>query len=158
MAVRRAGTVQLGPARLSDARELASISRRYVENGLPWRWRTASIFQHIREEDSCVVVARDGTRIVGFALMSFRFEERDAHLLLLAVIPNYRRCGLGTRLLDWLEVIARRGGIERIHLEVRETAAPAQHLYRARGFETVSRLPAYYQGPEDALQLQKRLV
>ena len=158
MSVRRAGTVQLRPARLSDSRELASISRRYVENGLPWRWRTAGIFQHIREEDSCVVVAREGKRSVGFALMSFQFAERDAHLLLLGVVPSHRRSGLGTRLLDWLEVVARRGGIERIRLEVRETAEPAQHLYRAQGFETVSRLPGYYQGREDALQLQKRLV
>ena len=158
MAVRRAGTVQLGPARLPEARELAAISRRYVENGLTWRWRTADILQHIRGEDSCVVVARDGAPIVGFAMMSFRFEERDAHLLLLAVVPSHRRSGIGTRLLDWLEVIARRGGTLRIRLEVRDTAAAAQHLYRARGFEPISRLPGYYQGREDAIQLQKRLV
>ena len=157
MALRRVGTVELGPARLSDARELAAISRRHVENGLTWRWRTAGILQHIREEDSCVVVARDGNRIVGFALMSFTFEERDAHLLLLAVVPSHRRSGIGTRLLDWLEVIARRGGILRIRLEVRDTAAPAQHLYRTQGFELVSRLPGYYQGREDAIRLQKRL-
>ena len=82
MALRRVGTVELAPARLSDARELAAMSRRYVENGLVWRWRTAGIQQHVRAEDSCVVVARDGERIVGFALMAFRLEERDAHLAL----------------------------------------------------------------------------
>ena len=158
MALRRVGTVELVPARLSDARELAAMSRRYVENGLIWRWRTAGILQHVRAEDSCVVVARDGERIVGFALMAFSLEERDAHLLLLAVAPSHRRSGIATRLLDWLEVIARRGGTLRIHLEVRDTAAPAQHLYRARGFEPVTRLPGYYQGREDAIRLEKRLV
>ncbi|MEE2674956.1 MAG: GNAT family N-acetyltransferase [Myxococcota bacterium] len=157
MALRGPQAVELGLARLSDSRALALISRRYVENGLPWRWRTAAIFQHVRSEDSSVVVARDGKRIVGFALMSFDFTERDAHLLLLGVVPSHRRAGLGSRLFEWLEVIARRGGIERIRLEVRATAEAAQHLYRARGFETLSRLPDYYQGREDALRLQKRL-
>lgn len=158
MAVRPAGTVELSPARLAEARELAAISRRYIEAGLAWRWRTTSLAQHIGAEDSCVVVARDDPRTAGFALMSYDFEAQDAHLLLLAVVPRYRRRGIGTRLLEWLEVMARRGGIGRIRLEVRESAAPAQHLYRALGFEPVSRLPGYYQGREDAIQLQKRLV
>ena len=158
MALRPVARVRLGPAQASDARELASLSRRYIESGLAWRWRAAAVLQQIREEDSCVVVARDSECLVGFAAMSFDFEGGDAHLLLLAVVPSYRRCGLAGDLLEWLEVMARRGGIERIRVEVRVAAVPARHFYRSRGFKTVSRLPGYYQQREDALQLQKLFV
>jgi ribosomal-protein-alanine N-acetyltransferase len=89
--------------------------------------------------------------------MSFRFEEADAHLLLLAVVPDRRRQGVATRIVEWLEVLARRGGIRRIDLEVRESARPARSLYAARGFAQRSRLRGYYQGREDALCLRKTL-
>ncbi len=154
----REGGVQLEPARLCDARTISTISRREIEHGLGWRWRPASVVAHIRAEDSCVVVARDDDRLVGFALMAFRFEEREAHLLLLAVVPSRRRAGLATGLVDWLETIARRGGIERLQLEVRETARAARSFYDRLGYQLVSRLPRYYQGREDGLRLEKRLA
>jgi ribosomal-protein-alanine N-acetyltransferase len=151
------GGVSLAPARISDATAIAAISRREVEYGLDWRWRPGPILAHIRGEDSCVIVARDGQRLIGFALMSFHFDERQAHLLLLAVAASHRRAGVATRLLEWLEVIARRGGIRRIHLEVRETARPARAFYRRRGFTVKQKLPGYYQGREDASLLEKLL-
>ena len=153
----REGGVQLEPARVRDARSISQISRREIEHGLGWRWRTGSIVSHIRADDSCVLVARDGDRIVGFAVMAFDFEEQAAHLILLAVVPGRRRAGLATGLLDWLETIARRGGIERLHLEVRETARAARSFYDRMGFQHVSHLPGYYEGREDALRLEKRL-
>ena len=43
-----------------------------------------------------------------------------------------------------------------IYLEVRESNAPAQALYRSRGFETAGRRAAYYQHPEeDALVFRR---
>ena len=157
MALHRARLIQLGPARLSESRQIAAISRNTIEAGLGWRWRTASIVSHIREENACVVVARDAERVVGFAMMSFQFEAADAHLLLLGVVPSHRRAGIATRLVDWLEVIARRGGIRRIRLEVRETAKPAHRFYAGRSFERTGRVGGYYQGREDALRFEKRL-
>ena len=153
----REGGVQLEPARLSDARAIAQISRSEIEAGLTWRWRPGSIVSCIRAEDSCVVVAREGDRIVGFAVMTFRFEERAAHLVLLAVIPARRRAGLATKLMRWLEMIALRGGIERLQLEVRASAHEAQSFYARMGYRGGRRLPSYYDGREDALRLEKRL-
>jgi len=137
---------------------IAGLSRDLVERGLAWRWRRGSISSHIRQEDSYLLAARDHGDVVGFALMSFDWDERSAHLLLLAVRPSHRRGGVATGLLDWLETLARRGGIRRIHLEVREKARAARALYARLGFEQHDRAIGYYDGREDALRLEKRFV
>lgn len=103
------------------------------------------------------MVARDGKALKGFGAMSFDFDAGRAHLVLLAVVPTCRRRGLATALCDWLEVLARRGGVQRVSLEVRETAAPARHFYARRGFHERARLRGYYQGREDGLRLEKLL-
>lgn len=150
--------VELGPARLAEADEIAGLSRDLVERGLTWRWRRGSIVSHIRQEDSCLLAARDRGELVGFALMAFDWNEGDAHLLLLAVRPSHRRCGVATSLLAWLETVGRRGGIRSVHLEVREIAAAARALYTRLGFQQTGRVKGYYEGSEDALRLEKRLV
>lgn len=147
----------LTPALPGDAPQIAEICRRFVEHGLAWRWRAPAIAACIRDEDHCVLVARQAGVVCGFAVMSFDFETRRAHLVLLAVVPGCRRRGLATALLEWLEVLARRGGIRRIALEVRETARPARGFYARQGFRWLVRLRGYYQGREDALRLEKRL-
>lgn len=48
-------------------------------------------------------------QLVGVAIMQFFAEH--AHLNLLAVDPAYQRMGIGRRLIEWLEVTARAGGI-----------------------------------------------
>jgi ribosomal-protein-alanine N-acetyltransferase len=154
----REGEVELGPARLGEARALAAISRSYIEHGLEWRWRSDSIAAGIRAEDTRVVVARDVARLpVGFAMMAFDFGARTAHLQLLAVVPSHRRQGLATRLVVWLEAIAKRGGIRRLELEVRAREAPARAFYGRLGFREIARLPGYYQGRESALRLSRGL-
>jgi ribosomal-protein-alanine N-acetyltransferase len=158
MAARHVSIPEIGPARPADAPRIAAISRRFIEHDLDWRWRASAISRHIRDDNSCVVVARAGGSVIGFALMSFQFEESNAHLLLLAVLPAHRREGLATRLTIWLEAISRRGGIRRIHLEVRERAHPARAFYARMGFRESARLPGYYQGREAGLKLEKRLA
>ena len=98
---------------------------------------TPGILREIRDPDATVLVARVARDRIGFAAMRFDFDRSSAHLLLLAVAPQHRRRGVGRALLAWLEVVARRGGIERIALEVRETASEARAFYRREGFRAV---------------------
>jgi ribosomal protein S18 acetylase RimI-like enzyme len=46
--------------------------------------------------DSAILVAERSARLLGF--LHATFEERAAQLVLLAVRPEYRRCGIATRL------------------------------------------------------------
>jgi ribosomal-protein-alanine N-acetyltransferase len=106
-----------------------------------------------------LVLARTGEGAsVGFSLL--RVVADEAELLLLAVSPQFRRRGIGRKLLDHFLESAHEAGAGRVHLEVRD-GNPAVAMYRAAGFSTAGRRRKYYRGRGggefDALTLSKRL-
>lgn len=64
---------------------------------------------------------------------------RQAHILLLYVMPDHRRRGIGAALVRYAETWAKSRGDRQIGLQVFETNLPALGLYRALGYETQSR-------------------
>ncbi|MDX1607546.1 MAG: GNAT family N-acetyltransferase [Candidatus Competibacterales bacterium] len=149
-------TVELILARPADAEPIAVLARDLIETGLGWRWRAPGIRQQILAPESNVLTARSDSVLAGFGIMHYREEE--AHLLLLAVHPRYRRHGLGGRLLAWLEKPARVAGIRRIHLEVRAGNTPARQFYQALGYREDRRVPNYYNGRETAVYMSRTLI
>jgi len=106
-----------------------------------------------------LVLARDGNgTLAGFSL--YRTVADEAELLLLAVDPEYRRRGIGRRLLDHFLNRATNSGASRVHLEVRE-GNPAVMMYREAGFNFAGRRRKYYRGrfggEFDALTLNREL-
>lgn len=144
-----------GPARLSEATQIAEMSRRWIEEGLEWRYTPASIAARIRESETEVVVARVAGRVAGFAVMEFHFDAGRAHLVLLAVEPAHRRRGLGGALFLWLEKIARLGGITRMQLELRADNEVARTFYKGLGFRVTDLRRGYYEGKHDALSMAR---
>ena len=142
-------------ARLAEARAIANLSRDLIEYGLPWRWTPPRVAASIHAANVNVLVARVRENMVGFALM--RYGDDEAHLDLLAVAPSYRRLGVGRRLLEWLEKCAVVAGIASVALEVRAANKGAQLFYQRMGYCTLTRLPGYYQGIEDALRMERIL-
>ena len=144
---------EIRPARLADAALIARMSRSLIERGLTWRWTPQAVAPHIRDSETAAVVAWADDRMLGFAIMGFRFLHSEAHMLLLAVDPAARRSGVGLALWRWLETIARRGGIARVELEVRAENSGGRAFYHALGFREVARLRGYYESREDALRM-----
>ncbi len=144
---------QLG--RMADAMAIAQSSRGQIEQGLSWRWTPARVARELRNPDSVVLCARLYQRLAGFAIMHFGWEE--AHLLLLAVDPTYRRIGIGRGMLEWLEKSARVAGIATMYLEVRAANRGAVAFYRRLGFLERQRLPGYYDGLETAVRMAREL-
>ncbi len=138
-----------------DARELAVMSRDFVELGLGWSWVPSRIARHVRSADSVVLVAQSGTHIAGFAIMRFGVEE--GHLDLLAVKPKYRRAGVGRKTVAWLEESALTAGISVIYLEVRAGNDAALAFYEALGYRRIKRVPGYYSGVEEAVYMARDL-
>jgi ribosomal protein S18 acetylase RimI-like enzyme len=78
----------------------------------------------------------------------------EAEIHDLAVAPSLQRRGGGRALVSALLREAGASGIERLHLEVRESGKAAQALYRQLGFVPNGRRAAYYADTgEDALCL-----
>jgi GNAT superfamily N-acetyltransferase len=65
--------------------------------------------------------------------------ERYTHVLLLYVVPEYRRQGLGTALMQKAESWATEQGDRKISLQVFEASQPAQILYDQLGYSTYAR-------------------
>ena len=84
----------------------------------------------------------------GFFLSRTGVEEEE--LLLLAVMPEYRRQGLATALLRRFSDESRARGAKRLLLEMRRDN-PAELLYRSHGFEPIGVRPNYYRVPGGAL-------
>ena len=112
----------------------------------PW---PRSAFAELLAEAHVRAFAVDGAdgRIAGYALASVAADEGE--ILNLAVEPGVRRRGLGRGLLDALLAMFRAEGVGTVHLEVRESNAPAMRLYEGAGFRPVSTRRAYYRNPTE---------
>jgi ribosomal-protein-alanine N-acetyltransferase len=105
-----------------------------------------------------LTLAKDGDRVVGFALA--RVVLREAELLLLAIRRDRQGKGIGQLLLDDFVRKAVVRGADRLHLEVRD-GNHAVRLYKRAGFIEVGRRRNYYNGRDgqlyDALTLSKNV-
>ncbi|ABC63787.1 GNAT family N-acetyltransferase [Erythrobacter litoralis] len=100
----------------------------------------------------------DGEPAAAFALV--RAAPGEEELLLIGVVPEERRRGLGAQLLEILCEDARARAADRLFLEMRENN-PAQRLYRACGFHPIGRRKEYYKTSDgmriDAITFAKSL-
>jgi len=87
-------------------------------------------------------VAWDDDMPAGFALA--RDLGAECEILSIGVLPEFRRCGIGTGLLDTVFGEARRLGLPSIVLEVAADNPAARALYAGMGFIAVGRRPRYY--------------
>ncbi|MCA9563521.1 MAG: GNAT family N-acetyltransferase, partial [Myxococcales bacterium] len=84
--------------------------------------------------------------------------EDELHLLDIVVDQNYRRRGLGTGFMRYLEEICDARQLTYLTLEVRETNTPAVSLYKRHGYQVIHRRAKYYaDNGEDALVMAKVL-
>ncbi|HET9703123.1 MAG TPA: ribosomal protein S18-alanine N-acetyltransferase [Vicinamibacterales bacterium] len=88
------------------------------------------------------------------AFCAFWLVMDQVHINNLAVRPEMRRRGLGSRLLDAVMKEAGKLGAASLMLEVRESNTAARRLYERAGFNVHSVRKSYYTNPvEDALVL-----
>lgn len=89
-------------------------------------------------------------------MVLWRVAGDEAEILTIAVLPPWRRHGLGQRLLDHAMAESRARGAEVMFLEVAADNQAAQALYLARGFVRVGVRKGYYAG-KDALVMRAEL-
>jgi len=91
-------------------------------------------------------------------LILARVAADEAEVLTLAVAPEARRQGIGTRLLDAALSLAASRGAHTAYLEVSDANGAARALYRRAGFTPTGRRPRYYADGTDALVLRHALA
>jgi ribosomal-protein-alanine N-acetyltransferase len=136
--------IAVRPARADDSLAIARMSRDLIEAGLPWRYTPGRVAALIADDETAAIVACDGGRVPGFALMTL--GEENAHLVLLAVDPMARRRGVGRALIDWHVATARVAGLVSIGLELRADNDGALAFYRHLGFVETGFADGYYEG------------
>jgi [ribosomal protein S18]-alanine N-acetyltransferase len=139
----------------SDAIQIAALSREYIEQGLPWRWKSARILKAMKDPNTNVLVAAEQGMVLGFGIMDYKDET--AHLILFAVHPCVRRLGVGSQMLQWLEAVALAAGISKIGLEAKAANQEARGFYVKHGYSVFERVAGMYLGVEDGVRLGKYL-
>lgn len=103
------------------------------------------------------LVAEQGGEVLGYAV-AVPLKTRVCHLVSIAVAPQARRRGIGTRLLQELERRCIDGGHESMMLEVEYTNLAAQRLYIRSGYRYAEVLPDYYGPGRHAIHMVKPLA
>ena len=129
--------------------EIAAVERACFST--PWSEASLSILLQESNVGFCAMC--DG-KIVGYGGMQCILDE--GQITDIAVIPEYRRRGIGAMILSALLEHARQTELSVIFLEVRISNAPALGLYRDRfGFEILGVRRNFYTHPkEDAYNMR----
>ncbi len=116
----------------------------------PWP-RSAFVEQVSGEGWGGYVAVSQGT-IVGY--LCTLIADTESHITNIAVLPEYRRHGIATLLLEPFLRLVSGTRVEYILLEVRAGNREAQAFYERHGFRFLYRRNKYYRRPiEDALVL-----
>jgi [ribosomal protein S18]-alanine N-acetyltransferase len=139
-----------------DAPAIAEMSRTMIEVGLGWSWTPARVIRSLQHPEINVAVACDARQaIAGFSIA--RYKAQEAHIALFAVERAYRRRGIGTALMHWIEKTALTAGIGVLHLEARFANTGARAFYRALGYREIKTEACMYNGIEPGVRLAKDL-
>jgi ribosomal-protein-alanine N-acetyltransferase len=116
---------------------------------LPWPERSFRFELTDNPASRCWVAELEG-QIVGMIVAWLLVDE--AHIATIATHPDYRRKGIGKRLLSYALRHLMDEGARSSFLEVRESNYAAQELYRKFGYEETGRRRRYYKdNDEDAI-------
>lgn len=119
-------------------------------------WSEATFRGLLRRTDSDLFVAERDNTVIGYAV--FWSVTDQGELGNVAVAPQYRGKGVGTRLVEAVLERALEKGVCEVFLEVRRSNLGAQNLYKAFGFFEVGKRRNYYLEPlEDALVMKRVL-
>ena len=144
------GPLVIEPLAHADIDDLLAIEEAAFTN--PW---TRAMYEAEMENTGvsyCFLARDQERRPVGFC--SFWRVVDELHINNLAVLPELRRAGIGTQLLEFVLKTGAELGARRATLEVRRSNDPARVLYERFGFAVAGVRAAYYSKPvEDALVL-----
>ncbi len=142
-----------------DIAEIAEIEKQYSETP----WDANGLLTYLLRDDTIFLVADsldfvpeegeapedyyDTPHLLGYA--GLLMVPWEADILNITVRPEARRQGIATQLLEKIGELSEPRGVTVIHLEVRESNAPARALYEKLGFTVDGIRKNYYESPRE---------
>ena len=120
--------------------EAASFTNPWTRAMYEWELQNRSVC-HI------LVIRTAACRVAGFC--SFWLVVDEIHVNNVAIRPEYRGRGFGTRLMRRVLTEGRRLGATRATLEVRASNDAARRVYEGLGFRAAGVRKRYYTNPEE---------
>ncbi|HPJ21159.1 MAG TPA: ribosomal protein S18-alanine N-acetyltransferase [Clostridia bacterium] len=121
----------------------------------PWSYKS---LEHdvCNHEIACYIVGLHEGRVISYA--GFWYVLDEAHITNVAVRSEYRRMGIGRRMMELLLDEALKKKIVSVSLEVRVSNKAARELYKGLGFTVAGLRKGYYENNnEDALLMSKTM-
>jgi ribosomal protein S18 acetylase RimI-like enzyme len=105
-------------------------------------------------QDAEEQVAEAQKQVIAFVLAQ---EKRRGlgHIITIDVRDEFRRLGLGAKLMELAEARLRQRGVSRVVLEVSTQNEHAMRFYQELGYVTRRHLPGYYPDGSDAYLMEK---
>ena len=119
-------------------------------------WTKSQWEREIRDPKRICLGAFESERLL--ALCSGWFILNELHITVLVVSPLHLRKGLGTLILSNIIDKAKRQGVNKIILEVKETNEPAKALYKNLGFKITGHRLQLYRDGSNGLIFMKNLI
>jgi ribosomal-protein-alanine N-acetyltransferase len=119
-----------------------------------------------RRHPETFIVAEENGEVVGYimcrielGLSNFGLSGiiKKGHIVSVAVLPQYRRKGVGKALIAEAMEGMRLYDVKQCFLEVRATNTPAINLYKKLGFQITRTIHGYYADGEDAYVMSREL-
>lgn len=148
----RNGFVRIRPMTLDDVSVVAAID----QISFPTPWSETTYRRELSENPAAYLYVAEylkerekSSTIIGY--VGFWFIVDEAHISTIAVVPAWRRQGIGGYILDYALGQAVSLGADLVTLEVRASNIGAIDLYKKFGFSIKGRRPGYYRDSnEDA--------
>ena len=94
---------------------------------------------------------------LGLSNFGFSGVIKKGHIVSVAVLPSFRRKGVGQALITEAMEGMRLYNAKQCFLEVRTSNTPAINLYKKMGFQTTRTIHGYYVDGEDAYVMTREL-
>ncbi|MEM0084626.1 MAG: ribosomal protein S18-alanine N-acetyltransferase [Candidatus Methanomethylicia archaeon] len=132
---------------------------------LPENYSQSFFMQHYRKYPKAFLVADVDGEVVGYimcrieyGMSNFKFALlKKGHVISIAVLPQYRRMGIGYNLMVKAMEAMKNYGATEVYLEVRVSNYPAIRLYEKLNYTITNRIQGYYADGEDAYVMARQL-
>lgn len=143
--------IKIIPATWRDVKSLYDLERVCFEVDA---WPLLDVLGVLTLPQLIRLKAVDQEDMIGFIGADLRRIQETAWIVTFAVLPQFRRSGIGSALLTECEA---RINLPRIRLSVRQSNQAAIQLYKKYDYRHVDTWLTYYKGGDNALIFEKEL-